>query len=34
MKKMGIIILIIVLIIFVSALCNILMFAIQNKGCK
>lgn len=32
MKKMGIIILIIVLIIFVSALCNILMFAIQNKG--
>ncbi|MCI8352735.1 MAG: DUF4097 domain-containing protein [Clostridia bacterium] len=32
MKKMGIIILIIVLIIFVSALCNILMFAIQNNG--
>ncbi len=32
MKKMGIIILIIVLIIFVSVLCNILMFAIQNKG--
>ncbi len=32
MKKMGIIILIIILIIFVVTLCNILMFAIQNKG--
>ena len=32
MKKMGIIILIIILIIFVSVLCNILMFAIQNNG--
>lgn len=32
MRKMGIIILIIVLIIFVITLCNILMFAIQNKG--
>lgn len=32
MKKMGIIILIIILIIFVITLCNILMFAIQNKG--
>lgn len=32
MKKMGIIILIVILIIFVISLCNILMFAIQNKG--
>lgn len=32
MRKMGIIVLIIILIIFVSTLCNILMFAIQNKG--
>lgn len=31
MKKTGIIILIIILIIFVMVLCNILMFAIQNK---
>lgn len=32
MRKIGIIILIIILIIFVITLCNILMFAIQNKG--
>lgn len=32
MKKAGIIILMIILIIFVIILCNILMFAIQNKG--
>ncbi len=32
MRKMGIIVLIIILIIFVITLCDILMFAIQNKG--
>lgn len=32
MRKIGIIILIIILTIFVISLCNILMFAIQNKG--
>ncbi len=32
MRKMGIVVLIIILIIFVITLCNILMFAIQNKG--
>ena len=32
MKKIGIIILIIILISFTIALCNILAFSIQNKG--